>query len=48
MMETKQDFTTIQISKEVHLLLESKKIYKRETFNEVIERIIIENEGIKI
>lgn len=43
-METKQDFTTIQVSKEVHLLLESKKIHKREPFNNVIARLIIENE----
>ena len=43
-METRQDFTTIQVSKEVHSFLENKKRVKRESFNDVLERYIFENE----
>ena len=37
-------FTTIQVSKEVHDLLEDRKIIKRESFNSVIKRLIKEKD----
>lgn len=39
-LENSNGFTTIQISKETHRLLEKRKIIKRESFNSVIERLI--------
>ena len=45
-METKE-FKMIQVSKEVHSILESRKVIKRESFNDVIERLIIDNERFR-
>ena len=40
-MSIEENFTTIQISKEVHGLLEDRKIIQRESFNTVIKRLIV-------
>lgn len=44
-LESNNDFTTIQVSKKVHKILEEKKIIKRESFNNVIKRLIKEEKS---
>ncbi len=39
-LEENSGFTTIQVSKKVHKILQNKKIIKREPFNAVIEKLL--------
>lgn len=41
-MSIEEIFTTIQISKNVHTILESRKTHKRESFNDVLERVLVQ------
>ena len=43
-MTIENEFTTIQVSKRVHKILQEQKIIKQEPFNTVIERLITKND----
>ena len=45
MVETQKELTTIQISKKIYIWLECKKIHPRQSFNEVLEGMQLDEKG---